>query len=177
MTSHPFQEPPMPRPPALLACLVLLAAPALAPDLRVRPDPNHVVASRLAGAWEPDPELGERLGTKPWMERIEFAPDEGVLAQIPAEVGEYIAKERIWQAGTVRYLERGEERRGPYALVTLTGNTIAMLYRSRGGEGIDDGEGCIVTLVPARETAQDLLFVGGDFNNEPFRAYRRVATR
>lgn len=161
---------------ASLACLLVLAAP-LTPDLRVRPDPNHVVASRLAGAWEPDPELGERLGTKPWMERIEFAPDEGVLAQIPAELGEFIAKERIWQAGTVRYLERGQEHRGPYALVTHTGNTIAVLYRSRGGEGLDDAESCILTLVPARETAQDLLFLGGDFNNEPFRAYRRVAAR
>lgn len=177
MPSHPFQEPPMFRPPALLAGLVLFAAPALAPDLRVRPDPNHVVASRLAGAWALDPELTERLGANPGMERIEFTPDEGVLAQIPAELTEPIAKERIWQAGTMRYVERGVEHREPYALITHTGNSIAVAYRSRGGEGLDDGESCILTLIPARETAQDLLFVGGDFNNEPFRAYRRVAAR
>ena len=162
--------------PARLACLLVLAAP-LTLDLRVRPDPNHVVASRLAGAWGADPELCERLGTKPWMERIEFTPDEGVLAQIPAELSEFIARERIWQAGTVRYVERGQERRGPYALLTHTGNTVAHIFRARDGEALGDGEACILTLVPARERAADLLFLGGDFNNEPFRAYRRVAAR
>jgi hypothetical protein len=158
------------------ALSLALAAPALV-DLRVRPDPNQVCASRLAGAWELDTPLTERLGAMPMMERIEFTPDEGVLAQIPAELTEYIAKERIWQAGMVRYTERGEEHLGPYALITFTGNSMAVIYRSRDGGALDDGESCILTVVPARDTAQDLLFVGGDKNNEPFRAYHRVAAR
>jgi hypothetical protein len=29
-------------------------------------------------------------------------------------------------------------------------------------------------LAPARETENDLLFIGGDFNNHPFSAYARA---
>ena len=155
------------------ALSLALAVPA--PDLRVRPDPNQVCASRLAGAWELDAPLTERLGAKPLMERVEFTPDEGVLAHIPAELTEFIAKERIWQAGTMKFTQKGTELVGPYALVTHTGNSIVVYFRSRTGEALDDSESCILTVVPAKDAAQDLLFVGGVFKNEPFRAYHRVA--
>ena len=154
---------------------VALAAPAIVRELRVRPDKNQVVASRLAGAWEPDPALGERLGTKARMERIEFTPDEGVLATIPAELTEKIAEERIWQAGTLRFVANGEEKRMPYLFLVHAGNSKVVYYISRHGQDLDDGESMLLTVVPARDTAADLLFVGGDFNNEPFTAYRRVA--
>lgn len=154
---------------------VALAAPAIVRELRVVPDKNQVVASRLAGAWEPDPALGERLGKKAHMERLEFTPDESVLATIPAALTEKIAGERIYQAGVVRYAEKGEERRGPYLFLVHGGNSKVVFFLSRGGQGLDDGESMLLTVVPARETSADLLFTGGDFNNEPFTAYRRVA--
>jgi hypothetical protein len=31
-----------------------------------------------------------------------------------------------------------------------------------------------IMLAPARETENDLLFIGGDFNNQPFSAYARA---
>jgi len=37
-----------------------------------------------------------------------------------------------------------------------------------------NGESFNVMMVVAEETKNDLLFIGGDFNNQPFRAYRRV---
>ena len=152
---------------------VALAAPAIVRELRVRPDKNQVVASRRAGAWVPDPALGERLGKKAHMERLEFTPDESVLATIPAELTEKIAEERIYQAGILRYVEKGEEHRGPYLFLVHGGNATVVLFLSRGGQGLDDGESMLVTVVPARDTTADLLFAGGDFNNEPFTAYRR----
>jgi hypothetical protein len=167
------------RPFAWLAPLgltaVALAAPTLVRELRVQPDKNQVVSSRLAGAWEPDPALGERLGTKAHMERLEFTPDESVLATIPAELTEKITADRIYQAGVLRFVEKGEERRMPYLLIVRGGNSMVCMYPSRGGQGLDDGESMLLTVVPARDTVADLLFLGGDFNNEPFKAYRRVA--
>jgi hypothetical protein len=159
----------------LLLTAVALAAPTIVRELRVRPDKNQVVASRLAGAWEPDPALGERLGTKARMERLEFTPDESVLATIPAELAEKIAAERIYQAGTLRFVEKGEEKRMPYLLLVHGGNSSVVYFLSRNGQGLDDGESMLLTVVPARDTAADLLFAGGDFNNEPFTAYHRVA--
>lgn len=167
------------RPFAWLAPLALtavaLAGPALVRELRVRPDPKHLIANRLAGAWEADAALNERLGAKAYMERVEFTPDEGVLATIPAELTEKIAQERIWQAGTMRYVEKGEERRGPYLLVVFEGNPRLVVFRSRGGEALDDSESPLLTVVPTRDGAGDLLFVGGDTSREPFAAYHRVA--
>ena len=154
---------------------VALAAPALVRELRVVPDKNQVVASRLAGAWEPDPALCERLGTKAHMERMEFTPDESVLPTIPAELTEMIKEDRVYQAGILRFVEKGEEKRMPYLLIVRGGNSKVFLFLSRGGQGLDDSESMLLTVVPARDAAADLLFTGGDFNNEPFKAYRRAA--
>jgi hypothetical protein len=36
-----------------------------------------------------------------------------------------------------------------------------------------DAESFNVMLAVAKESANDLLFIGGDFNNQPFSAYER----
>jgi hypothetical protein len=44
-----------------------------------------------------------------------------------------------------------------------------------GGKVPLGGEGSLnLMLAVGKETANDLLFIGGDFNNQPFSAYRRV---
>jgi hypothetical protein len=46
--------------------------------------------------------------------------------------------------------------------------------RERNGDPHGDGESFNVMLARGKEEQQDLLFVGGDSNNQPFSAYRRV---
>lgn len=159
---------------APLLAAVAVAAPALLAELRVQPDQNHVVASRLIGTWEPDVGLGEHLGTKAGFERLEFVEDDSVLPAIPGEMAEALAEMRIWQAGVMIATRAGKTTRSPFVLVTHTGNTLVFTFRSTAGGELDDGEANLVTLVPARDGAHDLLFLGGDFNNEPFRAFQRI---
>ena len=40
-----------------------------------------------------------------------------------------------------------------------------------------DAESFNLILAPAKDKANDLLFIGGDFNNEPFVAYQRIQRR
>jgi hypothetical protein len=46
--------------------------------------------------------------------------------------------------------------------------------RPVGGDPLGDAESFNVMLAVARDGTNDLLFIGGDFNNQPFAAYRRV---
>ncbi len=163
----------MKKPLAALLCLLPLATP-FAPQARVQPSTNHVIAPRLAGVWEADVELRERLGASAWLERLEFVPDERVLATIPASLLEPLANERIYQAGTVTMVERGKTSSYAYLLVTYEGNPMVILPRSREGGALDDLESGLLNVVPGKSAAQDLLFLGGDFANKPFRAFHRA---
>ena len=58
----------MKKPLAALLCLLPLATP-FALQARVQPSKNHVIAPRLAGVWEADAELRERLGASASLER------------------------------------------------------------------------------------------------------------
>lgn len=158
---------------AALLCVLPLAVP-LALQARVQPSKNHVIAPRLAGVWEADRVLLERLGARAGLERLEFQPDERVLATIPAALLEPLANERIFQAGTLTMVEGGKASSYAYLLVTHEGNPMVVLARSRDGGALDDLESGLLSVVPGKGAAQDLLFLGGDFANEPFRAFHRA---
>jgi len=163
----------MNKPFATLLCLLPLVAP-LTLQARVQPSKNHVIAPRLAGVWEADAELRARLGASTAMERLEFQPDERVLATIPAQLLEPLENERIYQAGTLTMVEGGKTSSYPYLLVTHEGNPIVVLARARDGGALDDLESGLLNVVPGKSAAQDLLFLGGDFANEPFKAFHRA---
>jgi len=164
----------------LVALVSLLTAPdrALPPQdgarLRVEPTQENVVASRLAGTWVPDEALSERLGTRS-KSSFTFEADPAVAEKIPAQFAEALEGKRVYLAGIVT--ERRDDTvraRGPFLLVELAGNMQVVSFRERDGEPFGDAESGIVSLAPARAGANDLLFLGGDFNNEPFRAFRRA---
>jgi hypothetical protein len=62
----------------------------------------------------------------------------------------------------------------PFLLVAMAGNPCVLYFREKNGDRFGDGESFLFALTPAKEPANDLLFVGGDFNNQPFSAFRRV---
>ena len=63
----------------------------------------------------------------------------------------------------------------PFLLIAVHGNPHVLYFRERDGDPMGDGESFNLVLAPAREPASDLLFIGGDFNNQPFAAYDRQA--
>jgi hypothetical protein len=61
----------------------------------------------------------------------------------------------------------------PFILTQLFGSPHIVYFRERDGDPMGDSESFNVMLAPAENKTNDLLFIGGDFNNQPFKAYER----
>ncbi len=136
---------------------------------------QNVVASRLAGSWKLEPTLTERLtGRATAADAIVVVADAEVEKKIPAKFWEAAKKEgftlEVRMAG---YIEmRGAKF--PFILSAIHGNPHLFYFRERAGDPFGDSESFNLALVPAKEQKNDLLFIGGDFNNQPFRAFARA---
>jgi hypothetical protein len=139
--------------------------------LEVRPDPQNVVASSLLGSWKRDAALQQRLGNKTGVEQLEFRDDATIVAKVPEAIAAKLRVHRIYLAGVM--VLRGKEQ--PFLLTELAGNPTVVWFRERGGDPLGDAESFTVMLARAEAKPEDLLFVGGDFNNQSFSAYTRVS--
>ena len=151
-----------------------LALGSAAGDLRVTPDRENVVASRLEGEWVEHVDLTARLwGTEPRAEprRLAFRADAGVAATVEGEVAEFLAQQPLYLAGVMT--QSGKHH--PFVLSAHHGQPHLFWFRARDGEPLGDAESFNLFVVPGNDEADDLLFVGGDFNNQPFLAYERAA--
>jgi hypothetical protein len=156
--------------------IVALAVAAAAAELRVQPNRENVVASRLEGLWRPHPQLTERLTGKAPQRGgesptgiLRFQADPSIVTQIPEKYHRFLADTPIFLAG--RLVLRGNKH--PFLLIAMHGNPHVVYFRPRGGDPMGDAESFNLILAPAKDRASDLLFIGGDFNNAPFRAYER----
>ncbi len=153
-----------------LASISTIALP-LSVDFQVKPDKENVVSSRLEGEWQVDQELDNRLqGVPRGMETITVRSDAAVVETIPAKYEEFLGDKQLFMAGT---LIKGDEEY-PFVLIEHRGNPHMLMFRASGDDPMGDVESCNVMLAPAKDRAHDILLLGGDFNNEPFRAYERV---
>lgn len=156
-----------------IAATLTFAAPLQESALRLRPDPENVVASRLEGIWEPDPALGERLGSSAGS-TLEFRADPAILERVPAKFFEPLGELQIFFAGILTQ-RRGESvSHRPMLLLSMHGNPHVISFRERDGDPMGDAESFNLAVIPAEQRANDLLFVGGDFNNQPFSAFKRA---
>ena len=156
----------------LAACLAMINAP-----FQVKADKENVVASRLEGKWRPQAALTERLtgeSKSPQREgpsgHLSFESDPSVAQKIPAQYKKFLQNKQIYMAGMMS--QRGEVH--PFILIEHRGNPHIVYFRERRGAAMGDAESFNVMLAVARDKANDLLFIGGDFNNQPFSAYERV---
>jgi hypothetical protein len=155
----------------VVAAGLLLVRPGSPVEFKVEPDKQNVVASRLEGEWRVDEELNGRLkGSTRGMTSIVVKSDASVAVSIPATYEEFLGGKRLYMAG--RLTLDGKE--SPFVLIENSGNPHLVMFRARGDDPMGDAESCNVMLAPAKDRAQDVLLVGADFNNEPFRAYERV---
>ena len=163
--------------PAALGFLAALGASTLA-DLRVQPDEENIPSGRLAGTWVVDTTLCERLGSGPGPDEIEFRVDGSVLAAVPQELAEKLKRFRIYEAGLMTSraaVENAPDQvlTGPYLLVENAGNPHLVWLRERDGEPLADAESASIVVIPAAEKRNEIFLMGGDFDNQPFRAWRR----
>ena len=151
-------------------------------EIKVEPDKENVVASRLEGRWQIDTALTKRLTGK---ERtapaeggeggpvISVKSDPAVAAKIPAKYEKFLANKRVYMAGMVS-LGGKKDREHPFILIEHRGNPHVVFFRERDGDPLGDTESFNVMLAVAKEKENDLLFIGGDFNNQPFSGCARA---
>ncbi len=137
--------------------------------LQVKPEPQCIVANGLLGVWRSDPALAERLGRKASAKKLEFREDATVLAKIPAAIATKLKAFPILLAGT---MQKGETKH-VFLLTVLSGNSTLVWFRERGGDPCGDAESWNVMFVRAEAKQADLLFVGGDNDNQSFEAFAR----
>lgn len=182
--------------PAVVLSLVLLASAAHSQQsslvtVTVVAEPDNVVASELLGVWYPDKELTQRLSGRAdnkafRAERITFRKSDEAQERIVAHLQSLLNKltvrsntkpdERevmkmlrtVYLAGEVVFHRDGKETAQDFALVTLRGNPCILYYDREG-----DMESTLVMLARDKVGDNDLLFIGGDFNNQSFAAWRR----
>lgn len=165
--------------PILAACVMSVTlAPAVNAQFKVAPDPENVVASKLEGDWVLEPTLTKRLAKSTDRseggEAISFKSDPAVAAKIPAMYQKFLGDKRIYMAGIVKFKKGGAFRENVFILIEHKGNPHVVYFRERKGDPLGDAESFNVMLAVATENDNDLLFIGGDFNNQPFSAYQRA---
>jgi hypothetical protein len=167
----------------ITTCLVLslaLGASLLhADELKLTKDKDNVVSSRLAGNWTIEADLNQRLtgeavvkGGENSMQRVTFHAHDSVFDRLPEKYEEFLVKEKsaVFMAGWMIF----GEQKCPFFLVQQKGNPHILFFLKEGQDVFGNGESFNVMMAVAKDTKNDLLFIGGDFNNQPFNAYKRV---
>ena len=158
-----------------LTCTLLTARSPSQDDvvLEVRPDVHYVAANSLVGIWERIVELCERLGKNGADLGFEFRDDPTVLGEIAPGLRRELGRHRIYLAGwMVKHTSTGKIKRA-YLLTAQAGNSTVVWFRERKGHPMGDAESFNVSLIRANDRRKDLLFIGGDFNNQSFEAFSR----
>ena len=153
----------------LAFAVALVSSNASWAELRVQADKENVVASRLEGEWTQDAELTQRLGGGDRGGRI-FKNDPAVAAKVPARYDAFFKGKQVYTAGMMTL--KGKDH--PFVLIEHKGNPHIVYFREANGDPLGDAESFNVMLAPGKDKQDDLLFIGGDFNNQPFSACRRV---
>lgn len=138
----------------------------------VTPDPENVTASRIIGTWQKHADLINRLTPKlHWgPDILTFELDPQITARIPQQHHKYLSAQPIYLAGNAHF----DAKTYPYVLTTSHGNPHVVYFNPRDGNPLGDTESMNVFVARADDPLNDLLFVGGDFNNQPFNVYERV---
>lgn len=133
----------------------------------------NVTASRLAGTWKLDSALSVRLNDKRTFrnDTVQFTVDSTARTVIPKDMLKPVADKQIFLSGYM--IRKGKTY--PFVLLETDGNTRLVFFRdSREGVKYGDGESFILFMAVSGDRQKDLLFTGGDFNNEPFRGWIRL---
>ena len=157
----------------IIAIVVAVGACSLTAlaGVEVKPEKENVVASRLIGKWKTHADFSSRLnGHAVREEAITFTQDASVATKVPDAYAEHLKSKQVYLAG--KMTRNGKTY--PFILTEYNGNPHLIYFRERNGDPMGDGESFNLVLAPAKDKGNDLLFIGGDFNNQPFSAFERV---
>jgi hypothetical protein len=129
-------------------------------------DKENVVSSAMEGEWFSQQEGYTMI----------FKKDTTVLEQIPEKYNDFLKDKIIYSAGyiTLKSETKTFTENKPYFLTVVSGNPHIVWFRERDGDPLGDSESFNVFIAIGEAPISDLLYIGGDFNNQPFLRFTRV---
>ena len=154
-----------------LTVFLLIVPMVVMAGLEVKKEKQNVVAGRLTGKWQTQIDLTAQLnGTPVYESTYTFTEDSSIADKVPEAIAAFLTGKQIYLAGIMTHLDKNY----PFILTEFFGNPYLIYFRSKGNDPMGDTESFNLILAPAADPRNDLLFIGGDFNNQPFRAFMRV---
>jgi hypothetical protein len=155
-------------------CILLLVLCSLSNPGRcfasVASSAGNLVSRHLAGEWHLASALSTRLtgsgGGAP--DQVSIQEDPSTLGNIPPAVENAVAGSPIFLAGSLQF----EASRFSFLLAEKDGTPVLICF-PQGQEGVRPII-VLLALVPAKDKVNDLLFLGGETETQPFFAYERA---
>jgi RNA polymerase sigma factor (sigma-70 family) len=156
--------------------------------LVVSSTPQHVVGSRLVGAWETDGELNKKLGLASAVTAtgqsgkltLTFTSDPAVARDVPDGYRTLFADKRVYLAGRMTVANTaGASALYRFLLLDHLGNATLVYFVPRNADEWSCEETATVTLAPGGAREKDLLFLMAFENatHAPTGSFRRVAEK
>ncbi len=141
-------------------------------QLRVVPNDMNIVAKRLNGCWNLDVTASRKLDPdrQPIYRTLKFSADVAVLPRLTNAVQRLGLKE-LTNAG---YVTLNDTKTYPYVLTTQDGNPTVIWFEPSGDEALGKPMHRTVWVAIARDTANDMLMLGGDHTWDVQAIYNRV---
>jgi len=163
-----------------MRCLVIVLLASLSGVLLGIPPVRHqdaefknLVGAHLAGTWTMKEDVtamlagpgGGQLGVT-----MTFREDSSVTGKVTGEAAEFIKKQGVFMSGIMTKSD-GDF---PFVLTQVAGSPYVFWFRERKGNPMGDSESFFVSVAVGGSQDKDLLFIGGDFDNQAFSAYGRA---
>ena len=150
--------------------------------LKVLYDKDNIAAGKIEGLWEINNDLKGFSTSKNYsdIDMIRFICRPSIVDSLPEKYNSIFKDYIIYQAGII-VLHRQNH---PFILISNSGNPVIVWFRDRDlsekvGEIIEekeylgDTESFIFFIAVANQASNDLLFIGGDFNEGALKCYKR----
>ena len=133
---------------------------------------TFAVAEQICGVWRLDSDLTEKVnGKRRELGDFVVSSDPAVASVIPDRVKTVIPhwESALLMTGHVEFLGK----KHPCCIVAIRGAIHLVYFRPKGLDPLGDSESRYLVLVWGTTPADDVLFIGGDFANKKFSAFKR----
>ena len=138
------------------------------------PEFKNLVGAHIAGTWTMQSEVTAMLagpGGGQLGKSMTFKEDASVEKKLAGEAAEFIKKQGVFMSGIMTKSD-GDF---PFVLTQVAGSPYVFWFRERKGNPMGDSESFFVSIAVGGSKEKDLLFIGGDNDNQAFSAYSRAS--
>merc|ERR1719348_2850161 len=162
--------------PNMLLILSILLPVTVSAQCVLTQDPENVVGTQLAGDWAINLDLTTQLWPdyQDWVEvtAVSFTDNPSIVDMLPEEdCGSWMNDfGQLFMGGEMTFTMEEETLTFPYILGSSSGNPHLVYWTVQ----MTDAESFNLMIARAEDKDKDMLFIGGDFNNQPFTAWSRM---